>query len=253
MRIAILALVVMLFGETAFAQSFQTVRDPESGEPVAAGFQPPPVDHRQPETSSGYELVPIQHIAEGSTKLVRTHPNGVLFQNGAYLISGEVLHPQSDTASIEEFDRVILPAQPADMVIRDNLAYVALGKDHGLLILDISNPLEVQEVGSLEGEDLLAVDVEGDYAFAGRGTDGIAVYDISDPAVPSLAFAADTPGSANGIAVEGTTMYVADGNNSNSPWAMPELNWYYGYPLLWLLMLLLSAGMVLYFRRRGWF
>lgn len=34
---------------------------------------------------------------------------------------------------------------------------------------------------------------------------------------------------------------------------MPELEWHYGYHLLWALMLALSAGMVLYFKRKRWF
>jgi magnesium transporter len=40
--------------------------------------------------------------------------------------------------------------------------------------------------------------------------------------------------------------------NSASPWAMPELHWYYGYPLLWLLILCLAGGMLLFFRRKRW-
>jgi len=43
------------------------------------------------------------------------------------------------------------------------------------------------------------------------------------------------------------------GMNTNSPWAMPELNWYYGYPLLWLVMLIIAGGMFVFFRRKGWF
>lgn len=43
------------------------------------------------------------------------------------------------------------------------------------------------------------------------------------------------------------------GNKTDSPWAMPELNWYYGYPLLWLLMIAIAGGMIAYFRRRNWF
>ena len=217
MRFVITVLVSFLFSGSGLAQAFQDLRDPESGEPVPAGFAAPPEDYERPDRSGGFELVPIQHVAEGSTKLVRTHPNGVLFQNGAYLISGEILLTQPDTAFVEEFDRVMLPAQPADLVIRDNLAYVALRKDRGLLILDITNPEDVQEVGALEGEDLLAIAVDGDYAFVGRGTDGIGVYDISDPASPTLVHTSDTPGSANGIAVAGTTMYVADGDNAGGP------------------------------------
>jgi magnesium transporter len=40
--------------------------------------------------------------------------------------------------------------------------------------------------------------------------------------------------------------------NTASPWAMPELHWYYGYPLLWLALIFVAGGMLLYFRRRRW-
>jgi len=43
------------------------------------------------------------------------------------------------------------------------------------------------------------------------------------------------------------------GVHSRSPWAMPELDWYYGYPLLWLLMLGIAIGMIGYFKRKNWF
>jgi magnesium transporter len=38
-----------------------------------------------------------------------------------------------------------------------------------------------------------------------------------------------------------------------SPWAMPELYAYYGYPVLWLVMLTIAGAMMHAFRRRGWF
>lgn len=43
------------------------------------------------------------------------------------------------------------------------------------------------------------------------------------------------------------------GNKTDNPWAMPELNWTYGYPLLWLLMIAIAGGMIIYFKRRNWF
>ncbi len=48
-------------------------------------------------------------------------------------------------------------------------------------------------------------------------------------------------------------LYGMNFNTHASPWSMPELNWPFGYPLVLLVMLGMAAGMVLYFRRKGWF
>jgi magnesium transporter len=37
-----------------------------------------------------------------------------------------------------------------------------------------------------------------------------------------------------------------------SPWNMPELRWFYGYPFAWVLMLAAAAFMIFYFRGQGW-
>jgi magnesium transporter len=37
-----------------------------------------------------------------------------------------------------------------------------------------------------------------------------------------------------------------------SAWNMPELEWYWGYPAVWGLMLALSFGMLVFFYRKGW-
>ena len=42
------------------------------------------------------------------------------------------------------------------------------------------------------------------------------------------------------------------GNNTASPWAMPELRWYYGYPLAWLVMIAVAVVMLSYFKRKHW-
>jgi len=39
----------------------------------------------------------------------------------------------------------------------------------------------------------------------------------------------------------------------DSPWSMPELYSYYGYPIIWLVMLVVAGTMLYLFRRRGWF
>lgn len=47
-------------------------------------------------------------------------------------------------------------------------------------------------------------------------------------------------------------VYGMNFNTKASPLNMPELDWYWGYPVLWLLMIALAAGMLLYFRRKKW-
>ncbi len=47
-------------------------------------------------------------------------------------------------------------------------------------------------------------------------------------------------------------VYGMNFDNPQSPWAMPELSWYYGYPLIWLVMIVIAGGMIWYFRKRGW-
>jgi magnesium transporter len=48
-------------------------------------------------------------------------------------------------------------------------------------------------------------------------------------------------------------VYGMNFNTEKSPWNMPELNWYWGYPLCWAVMILTAAGLVFFFWRRGWF
>lgn len=43
------------------------------------------------------------------------------------------------------------------------------------------------------------------------------------------------------------------GVNQNSPWAMPELYWYYGYPVVWGIIIALLVGMIVVFKKRNWF
>lgn len=48
-------------------------------------------------------------------------------------------------------------------------------------------------------------------------------------------------------------IYGMNFDREASPWSMPELGWYWGYPFALALMVAITVGMVLYFRRRGWF
>lgn len=47
-------------------------------------------------------------------------------------------------------------------------------------------------------------------------------------------------------------VYGMNFTNPDSPWAMPELGWYFGYPMVWCVMIALTAGLLWFFKRRGW-
>jgi magnesium transporter len=48
-------------------------------------------------------------------------------------------------------------------------------------------------------------------------------------------------------------VYGMNFNPEQSPLNMPELNWYYGYPMCWAVMLAIAASLIYYFYRKGWF
>lgn len=47
-------------------------------------------------------------------------------------------------------------------------------------------------------------------------------------------------------------IYGMNFNPEASPWNMPELNWYWAYPTCCVVMALIAAVMLMFFRRRGW-
>lgn len=48
-------------------------------------------------------------------------------------------------------------------------------------------------------------------------------------------------------------VYGMNFNTDVSNWNMPELNWKWGYPAFWVLMIAIASGLVYFFWRRGWF
>ncbi|MBI4682041.1 MAG: magnesium and cobalt transport protein CorA, partial [Nitrospirae bacterium] len=40
--------------------------------------------------------------------------------------------------------------------------------------------------------------------------------------------------------------------SEKSPFNMPELNWYLGYPFALALMVIVAVGMLFYFRKKKW-
>lgn len=49
-----------------------------------------------------------------------------------------------------------------------------------------------------------------------------------------------------------TGVYGMNFANPDSPWAMPELGWRYGYPLIWGVMIAVALGLLWFFKRKDW-
>jgi magnesium transporter len=47
-------------------------------------------------------------------------------------------------------------------------------------------------------------------------------------------------------------VYGMNFDREASPWNMPELGWYWGYPLFWVACLVLAGGLLVLFRRKDW-
>ena len=202
--------LALLLAPGVSAQSFDApdarVFDPQTGEPVPVGIAEAPAEAT---AARGGGLAPVQYLPSGSSKLVRSlGPDVALFQDGGSLVTVSFAGEEP-----VELDRVVLGAQPSDATVEGDLVFVALRKDRGLLILDVSDPSAIDEVGRLEGRDLLSMAVAGDYAYAGRGTSGIVVYDVSDPSAPVEVSTQASAGSSNGSFVSDSTLYVAAGTS----------------------------------------
>jgi magnesium transporter len=48
-------------------------------------------------------------------------------------------------------------------------------------------------------------------------------------------------------------IYGMNFNTANSPWNMPELNYYWGYPLCLSLMFAIASSLIIFFWQQGWF
>jgi magnesium transporter len=49
-----------------------------------------------------------------------------------------------------------------------------------------------------------------------------------------------------------SSIYGMNFQTERSPWNMPELTWYHGYPFALALMAAMALGMLYYFNRKGW-
>lgn len=96
-----------------------------------------------------------------------------------------------------------------DTHVSGNLAYIAAG-EAGLLVADVSDPLNPMEVGrcSLVGWPASSLFVSNEYAYVAAGAGGLRIVDISDPRTPTEVGQYRTGGTAISIHVADGIAYV---------------------------------------------
>jgi hypothetical protein len=97
------------------------------------------------------------------------------------------------------------------VAVSGGYAYVGVGLR--LVVLDVSNPTDLREVGVTQPFPHFVEDIaiSGTLAYVAAGGAGLRVVDISNPASPTEIGAWDSRGYSGGVAVTGTTVYLADG------------------------------------------
>jgi hypothetical protein len=99
-----------------------------------------------------------------------------------------------------------------DLVINDKSAYLA-DNSQGLEIVDISNPKEIEVIGSYATNAALDIAKSGNLVFVADGSNGLKILDVRDPSIPRLRGNYSSGHSANAVTVSGKHALVADGNN----------------------------------------
>lgn len=96
--------------------------------------------------------------------------------------------------------------------VAGELAYVAYtkgGVEQGLLILNVANPQQMERVGFISTDHpALKVRVQGNYAYVVDGD--LWIFDVSDPALPSLASHFPTGYGPIDLDIRGDLLFLAD-------------------------------------------
>jgi len=134
---------------------------------------------------------------------------------------GVLIADLTDPAAPVELGRFSFPFASA-IEAHGNFVYVGSTTNGGIFkILDVSDPTQPQEEGSLNTSKTMDLTVRGDYAYLADGADfgdgGLRVVDVSNPSAPSVTGQEMGCTYADGIDVsaDGNTVYIACASDAN--------------------------------------
>jgi hypothetical protein len=114
----------------------------------------------------------------------------------------------SDPTSPSRLDWMNVVGYAAGATISGNYAYLGVD-DYGLRVVDVSDPTELVEVGSLVFDSAGAVALSGGTAYVTDLYGGLHAISIADPIEPHLLSSFDTMGESRNVAVAGDLAYLA--------------------------------------------
>ncbi|AXI99509.1 Por secretion system C-terminal sorting domain-containing protein [Cyclonatronum proteinivorum] len=198
------------FGETA-------VIHPETGEPVPA-FRGDAAQleawleasdesaTQNLQNEDAFEL--LSFVPGGTSRSGFIQDDFAFFGDGPAFVVVDLTEPQVPASR----GRFIFSGLISEIVVSGDLAYVAVrNPGGGLYILNISDKDNPELIGSFTQRAGFTVEVLGDEVFIGHGTQGFSRLDVTNPAEPVLIEYVTGNGSANGMSVDDTFLYVAFG------------------------------------------
>ncbi len=124
------------------------------------------------------------------------------------------LIPQSMQVELVELAEIDTGGWAGAVVVENDIAYVLdLGEPtpRGLVLIDVSDPSNPVELGSLEDEDFpIKLDVEGDIVYVADQFGSLRIIDASDPTNPVQIGEYVNSGETYDVQVIGDIAYVAD-------------------------------------------
>ncbi len=133
----------------------------------------------------------------------------VFMGSGSALVSVNASAPSNP----QELDAFDLEQLIRGVEVRSNQVFVttSIGYDGSLVILDATNPADLQHVGDVYVAAPEGLEVAGSYAYIASSGWDLTIVDISDPSNPTVVTSLDLPGHAQDVSLSGNLAVVATG------------------------------------------
>ncbi|WP_166828858.1 Calx-beta domain-containing protein [Thalassoroseus pseudoceratinae] len=113
-----------------------------------------------------------------------------------------------DDEEVTTLDTYSATMPPASVHVSGRYAHVVGASDKPLIILDISNPENIVEAGTNTGLAIVDYAVDGKFAYIATETDGLEVYDVSEPTSLKLVDSVASLTGLQSVAVNDGTIWV---------------------------------------------